>query len=157
MVYLDRARAQGPLASATPGRPQMFTAQFRFQIEGDPFIPYPVGLWTLDGDGLTARRGGAANFVAMRYDAPQVGAVLGTPPSRAVRAWLLVDEHWLRPEQLGRDARLDSRGASYVLVSAHRLYDLCRSSPGRHVIKISPEVPGLTVHAMSFEREAPAP
>ncbi len=158
VIFLDRARvANGPLTSANPGRPEMFVALFRFQIEGEAYTPYPVGLWSLDGDGLTATRGGAANFVAMRYDAAVVGAVLGPPSSGPAKAWILIDERWIDRELLGQDVQLDSQGASYVTVDAPRRYDLVRSGSGSHVIKISPDAPGLTPHSLDFEGEGRRP
>lgn len=139
---------EGPIVGATPGRAQPFTAQFRYQVEGKAYVPYPVGQWTPGGDGLTAARGGADNFVALRYDAGALWAVLGAGPGGAVRVWVLRDERWLPAESLGADARLDARGASYVDVSEPRLYAVCRALAGEHVVKLSPETPGLTVHAL---------
>jgi hypothetical protein len=151
-VHLGRARVQrGPLADTAPGRPVVFAAQIRQQVEGAPYTPYPVGRWILGGDGLTAVRGGAQNFVALRYDAGSLGAVLGPPESGAARVWVLRDEKWLGPEELGEDMRLDGRGASYVDVTEPRLYSLCRETAGQHVVKLSPEEPGVTFYAFTFE------
>jgi hypothetical protein len=152
-VFLGSTRvARGPLANAPPGREQIFTAQFRNQIEGEPFAPYPVGRWRLGAEGARAGRGGAENYLALRYDAGALGAVMSPPAGSAVRVWILRDERWLGPDELGADARLDGRGASYVDVDAPRLYALCTAAPGQHVVKLSPEVPGLTVHALTFDR-----
>lgn len=142
---------EGPLAGATPGRSQSFTAEFRYQVEGRPYVPYPVGLWTPGGDGATAARGGAENFVALRYDAGALWAVLGAPRGEPVRVWVLSDEQWLTADALGADARRDARGASYVDVTEPRLYALCRERAGNHVVKLSPGAPGLTVYALIVE------
>jgi len=142
---------EGPLAGATPGKSQAFTAQFRYQVEGKPYVPYPVGFWTPGGEGATAVRGGAENFVALRYDAGAIWAVLGPPRGQTVRVWVLRDEQWLAGDALGADVRRDERGASYVEVSEPRLYELCRERPGEHVIKLSPAAPGLTVYALIVE------
>jgi hypothetical protein len=139
---------EGPLAGATLGRAAQFTAQFRFQVEGKPYVPYPVGLWSPGGEGLTAARGGAENFVALRYDAGALWAVLSPPPGETVRVWVLRDENWLPAEALGADARLDGRGDSYVEVDEPRLYAICRERAGEHVVKLSPDAPGVTVHAL---------
>jgi hypothetical protein len=156
-VHLGRARvAAGPLTEVLPGRATTFTAQLRYQVEGEAYTPYPVGRWTLGADGLTAARGGAENFVALRYHAGALGAVLGPGESGPVRVWILRDEKWLPPEALGADARLDGRGASYVLVSEPRLYALTREDPGAHLVKLSPEAPGAIVYALTFEPFAPA-
>jgi thiol-disulfide isomerase/thioredoxin len=139
---------EGPLAGASPGRAQSFTAQFRFQVEGAPYVPYPVGLWSPGGDGVTAARSGAENFIALRYDAGALWAVLSPPRGETVRVWVLRDERWLPADALGADARLDGRGNSYVDVDEPRLYAVCRGRPGGHVIKLSPDTPGIVVHAL---------
>jgi hypothetical protein len=140
--------SEGPLAGATLGRPALFTAQFRYQVEGKPYVPYPVGLWSPGAEGLTAGRGGAENFVALRYDAGALWAVLSPPPGETARLWVLRDENWLPADALGADARLDSRGASYVEVDESRLYAVCRERAGEHVVKLSPDAPGVIVHAL---------
>lgn len=153
-VFLGVGRVPGgPLANAESRRAQPFTAQFRFQVEGAPWTPYPVGWWTPDAEGLAAARGGAANFVAMRYDADRVGVVMSPPASGRSRVWILRDEAWLAGGALGADARLDSRGASYVDVTEPRLYFVSRGA-GKHVLKLSPEEPGLAIHAFTFETAA---
>jgi thiol-disulfide isomerase/thioredoxin len=152
VVALGTAYArEGPLADVAPGRPRAFTAQFRYQVEGKPYVPYPVGSWSPGAEGLTAARGGAENFVALRYHAGALWGVLSPPPGGRARLWILSDEAWLPPEGLGADARLDSRGASYVDVDAPRLYSICRGRAGERVVKLSPDVPGMTVHALIVE------
>ena len=151
-VQLGRARVErGPLRSATPGRQTSFTAQLRYQVEGEPYTPYPVGRWTPGADGLTAARGGAENFVALRYDAAALGAVLGPSETGPVRVWILRDERWLTRQEAGADVQLDGRGASFVMVDEPRLYALTRSGRGEHVVKLSPDAPGATVYAFTFE------
>ena len=151
-VHLGRVRVEhGPLATVTPGHPVNFTAQLRYQVEGVPYTPYPVGRWTPGADGLIAARGGAENYVALRYDAGALGAVLGPAESGAVRLWVLRDERWLKPEEAGADVRFDGRGASYVEVNEPRLYALTRPGRGVHMVKLSPDLPGATIYAFTFE------
>ena len=120
-------------------------------VEGKAYVPFPVGLWTPGRDGVTAARGGAENFIALRYDAGALWAVLSPPRGETVRVWLLCDERWLSADALGADARIDGQGASYVDVSEPRLYALCREQAGEHVVKLSPQVPGLTAYALIVE------
>jgi hypothetical protein len=155
-VHLGRARAAGgPLVETLPGQATTFTAQLRYQVEGDDYTPYPVGRWIVGADGATAERGGAENFIALRYHGGALGAVLGPGRSGPVRVWILRDDQWLPPSALGADGRLDGRGASYVLVTEPRLYALTRESAGKHVIKLSPDAPGATFYALTFEPFAP--
>jgi hypothetical protein len=141
---------RGPLANVKPGEPQMFVAPFRFDQEGQSFTPYPVGRWTLRGDGLTAARGGAANFVAIRYDAARVCVVASPPANGAARLWILRDDAWPPADALGEDVKRDARGAAYLEVNESRLYVIARGG-GEHVLKLSPEAPGLTLHALTFD------
>lgn len=152
-VFLGTARVEGgPLANATPGRARTFTAQFRYQEQGEPLVPYPVGRWTPSSEGLTSERGGAAEFVAMRTDGGPVDVVVGPPADgKPARVWVLGDEEWLAPELRGDDVRVDARGATYIEVSAPRLYGLARG-PVR-VLKLSPELPGITFYCFAVGRK----
>lgn len=150
------AQTRGPLGGLAPGPARPFTAQFRHQIEGEAFVPYPVGWWAPRADGLEAARGGATNFVAIRYDAARVGVVVSPPAARTAKLWLLGDEHWLGRDELGADAKQDASGASYVAVGAPGLYLIARGQ-GERVLKISPDEPGTTIHAFTFEGKLPRP
>jgi len=151
VVYLGTARAAaGPLAGAAPGRPQTFTTQFRFQEEGEKEVPYPVGRWTPEAEGVTSARGGAANFIAIRTGEGRVFAVLGPGGGRAGRVWILDGDGWLAPEARGADVRADLRGATYVDVNAPRLYEIVRG--GSHVLRFSPETAGIVFHSFAIAR-----
>ena len=156
-VHLGRARVErGPLAEVPAGSPANFTAQLRYQVEGQPYTPYPVGRWTPAADGLVAARGGAQNFVALRYDAGALSAVLGPPEGSPARVWILRDDKWLTPQEAGADVQIDGRGASYVMVNEPRLYALTRMDRSNHVVKLSPDETGTTIYAFTFEPfEAP--
>ncbi len=155
-IYLGVGRAdEGPLATAHAGRAQPFTAQFRFEVEGKSFVPYPVGWWTPVADGLTSAHGGAATYIALRYEDGALDAVISPPPASQsgqgqARVWILSDERWLPSQALGQDARLDARGASYVDVDEPRLYRIARGA-GTHEVKLSPDAPGVTFHALLVE------
>jgi hypothetical protein len=153
-VSLAPGEARGPLARAKLDESQPFTAQFRFQQEGSIEVPLPIGWWTPRRDGLEAARGGAANFVAIRYDAARVGVVMSPPAGSAARVWVLQDERWIPAGEEGGDVRFDERGASYVEVGEPRLYWIAR---GKHVLKLSPDVPGTRFHAFLFEAAQPRP
>lgn len=153
-IYLGTARvSEGPITGATPGRASAFTAEFRYQVEGKAFVPYPVGWWTPDADGITAARGGPENLLALRYSGGALDAVMAPPAGGKARVWILRDEKWLDAASLGADARLDARGASYVDVDEPRLYSLARGE-GEHVVKLSPDAAGITLHALVIDPAA---
>jgi hypothetical protein len=139
----------GPLRGRAAGQSSVFTAQFRYQESGEPWTPYPVGAWRTGAEGLTATRGGAANFVAIRYSASRAGVVVSPPPGRVARVWILRDDRWPRPDERGEDVTADARGAASVVVSEPRIYWIDQGG-GERVLKLSPDQPGVTVHAFVF-------
>jgi len=152
VVYLGTARAtHGPLAEATSGRAQTFTTQFRFQEEGEAWVPYPVGRWMPGAEALTAERAGAANFIALRTGAGRVFAVIGAPPGRVARVWVLDGDDWLAPGARGDAVREDSRGATFVEVDAPRLYAIARG--GARMLRLSPDVAGLVFYSFAIVPE----
>ena len=150
-VHLGGARVtRGPLAHAPAGLPRAFPAIFRFEVEGESWTPYPVGNWTPGADGVTAADGGASTLMALRYDGPALGVVMSPPASGPVRVWVLRDEGWLDHDDAGADTHFDGRGAAYVMVDQPRLYTIASGGPGEHVVKLSPEQPGVTIYAFTF-------
>jgi len=150
-VYLGVGRVRaGPLTGFSPGTDHTLTAQFRYQEQGEPWAPYPVGRWRAGTEGATALRAGAADFVAIRYSARRAGVVVSPPPGGTGRLWVLCDERWPRAEECGVDVAFDGHGAAYVDVTAPRLYWL-QEGAGERVLKLSPATAGLTVHAFVFE------
>jgi hypothetical protein len=151
VVFLGTSHVRsGPLAGAAPGRTLTYGAQFRYQVEGDPYVPFPVGRWTPTAEGIVAARGGAANFVAIRSRAERVAAVIGPPPGGSSRVWILADDQWLASDARDVDAQVDARGASFVMVTEPRLYWLSKAKAG--VLKLSPDDPGVTFYSFAFDR-----
>jgi hypothetical protein len=151
LVHLGVSRVEhGPLAGRAPGEPVTFTAQFRFQEEGDAYVPYVVGRWIPEIDGVIAARGGAANYVSIRYDGGDAWAVLSPPETNDSRLWILADDEWLTREEAGDDVGFDPRGAAYLLIDRPRIYSIARTR-SRRVLKLSPESPGVTFHSLVFE------
>ncbi|MEO5989911.1 MAG: hypothetical protein ABIU54_04650 [Candidatus Eisenbacteria bacterium] len=150
-VYLGAGRVSGgPLAQLSPGAERTLTAEFRYQEQGQPGVPYPVGRWRAGTEGATSMRAGAADFVSIRYSAHRAAVVVSPPAGGTGRLWVLLDEHWPRSEEAGADVAFDGHGAAYIDVTEPRLYWL-EQGAGERVIKISPATAGLTVHAFVFE------
>ena len=140
---------QGPLRGISAGQERVFTAEFRYQEQGTAWAPYPVGGWRAGTQGITATRGGAANFIAIRYSAGRAGVVVTPPRGETARLWILRDDRWPRPEERDDDAAADTRGAVSVLVTEPRLYWIDHGT-GERVIKLSPETAGVTLNAFVF-------
>ncbi len=150
-IYLGTSREpDGPLAGVAAGVPETFTAEFRYQQEeGRPWVAYPVGAWTPGADGLECRRGGAADFVAIRYSARRAGVIASAHAGGSCRLWVLRDDHWPEADARGEDVTGGANGA-WVNVSEPRLYWLDRAG-GDHLLQVSPEHAGLVIHAFVFD------
>ena len=152
-IYLGAARAEtGPLAGAESGRTETFTAQFRFQEEGQANVAYPVGRWTPNADGIVAARGGPENYISIRTQGT-VWAVLApptVPPGGPARVWILAGTGWLPREGAGEDVRFDARGASYVDIVEPRLYSIARCA-SECTLKLSPDVAGVAYFSFLVE------
>ena len=141
--------AGGPLSGATPGEATTFTAQFRYQEEGESYTPYLVGRWTPSAEGVTSARGGASDFLSVRGKGGEVWAVLAPPASGTSRVWILAEDAWLPADESGADVHHDARGASYVDVAEPRLYSIAHLEHPR-TLKLSPDGAGLTVYELDF-------
>lgn len=151
-VYLGAARAQaGPLAGAQSGRTETFTAQFRFQEEGQVNVAYPVGRWTPNADGIVAARGGPENYITIRTSGA-IWAVLSPPMpgGKPARVWVLAGSGWLEPDRAGSDVRFDARGASYIDVAEPRLYSIARCT-SECTLRLSPDVEGIEYYSFVVE------
>ena len=140
------AVSAGPFHGVPVGHEQIYSAEFRYQEQGQGDVPYPLGGWRMGADGVTATRGGAAEVLSIKYSAGRAGVVLSPPADGPVRVWLLHDERWPVARDRDEDIQTDSRGAAFVDVREPRLYWIDRGS-GERVLKLSPDRAGLTVHA----------
>lgn len=151
VVRLGAGEARdGPLKGLPAGYEGVFTAEFRYQEQGRRWTAFPVGGWRVRADGLEATRGGAANFTAIRYSAARAGVVVSPPPGARARLWILLDDHWPAADRRGADVAADAQGAAYVDVAAPGLYWI-EQGRGERVLKLSPDQPGVTLHALVFE------
>ncbi|MFN8587408.1 MAG: hypothetical protein U0704_06360 [Candidatus Eisenbacteria bacterium] len=141
--------ADGPLARLANGAEEVFVAPLRHEEQGHAWTPYPVGGWRSGREGLTSTRAGAANFVAIRYSAGRAGVVLSPPDGASARVWVLRNDQWPRAQDRDADVRTDGHGAASIEVRESRLYWFDRGS-GERVVKLSPDVAGVTIHAFVF-------
>ena len=142
---------RGPLANAAPEQPATFVTQTRAEEEGRSWVPVPVGRWTPRAGGLESTRGGAANFLAIRYHAARVGVVVSPPAGTRARIWILRDDAWVAGNVRGRDLEVATDGATFVDVDEPRLLVPIEKDSGWHVLKLSPDIPGVELHALTFD------
>lgn len=139
----------GPLASIAAGTEQVFVAPMRYEEQGAPWVPMPVGAWRVVSGGLTATRAGAANFVSIRYSAGRAGVVVSPPPGSSARLWILRDDQWPAAQDRDEDVVTGDHGAACIEVREARLYWFDRGA-GERVVKLSPDAAGVTLHAFVF-------
>ena len=139
----------GPLRALAAGHEHVFTAEFRYQESGSTWVPFPVGGWRTGSEGLMATRGGAANFIAIRYSAGRAGVVVTPPPGAIARLWSLRDDRWPTLEERGEDVVVGGRETASVVVTRPGIYWLDKGD-GERVLKISPEKAGVMVNAFVF-------
>jgi len=65
----------------------------------------------------------------------------------------MCDDGWIPVADRGDDVRTDSRGATYVQVDEPRAYALVRATARAHVLRLSPEAPGVTYYEFLFGAE----
>jgi hypothetical protein len=149
-VWLGAGRVEGgPLRDLSAGHTRVFTAEFRYQEQGRAWTPYPVGGWRTGTEGVTSTRGGAANFMAIRYSAGRAGVVVTPPAGQSARVWILRDDRWPDPEHRDEDVVGDALGTAWIEVREPRIYWIDRGG-GDRVIKLSPELAGVTLNAFVF-------
>mgnify|MGYP003694434345 CR=1 FL=1 len=133
-----------------PGQTTTFTAQFRFQEEGPSYTPVPVGRWTTSADGITAARGGAGDYVVIRYNGGQVWAVLAPPATGASRSVDPVRRPNGSPRTNAAPTSSSTPAAApYVDVTEPRVYAIASTGRG-HVLRVSPDAPGVTLYEFAF-------
>ncbi len=144
--------ARGPLAKARAGETHAFTPALEFQVEQGDGVPVPVGRWFTGSEALRSARGSAEDYLALRYHAGDVYAVMGAAQGAEGKVWVLQDDRWLSKGELGADARQDDRGASSVVLDQPRVYHVVSNrTAGSHVLKLQPDRPGLDLYQFYFD------
>ena len=149
-VPLGAGRVEdGPLRALSAGHERVFKSELRSQERGSAWAPIPMGSWRTGSEGLTATRGGAANFIAIRYSAGRAGVVVTPPPGAIARLRILRDDRWPTLEERGEDVWAGGRETVSIVVTRPGIYWIDKGG-GERVLKISPEEAGVTVNAFVF-------
>ena len=95
---------------------------------------------------------GADDYVALRYHAINVVAVLKPEAGKTVTVYVDQDGKTLAKEDAGTDIRYDDSGRAYATVDAPREYDLVRDRRfGTHDLELHPVQYGFGVYTFDFE------
>lgn len=91
-----------------------------------PHRLYFQGQWSVEPERIRHARttDGLDDYLALKYAAKSVNAVLTSDSGDPYRVYLTVDGALLTPENAGADVQWDENGASYILVDVPRMYGL---------------------------------
>jgi thiol-disulfide isomerase/thioredoxin len=117
---------------------------------------YLQGFWHLTSEAAVS--GGNDGYLALRYHAIQVVAVMKPENGAQVRVDVTQDGAPVAKSDAGNDLRYDPEGRSYVSVDSPRAYDIVVNARfGEHRLKLSPRAYGLGIYDFAFESCAVSP
>ena len=114
---------------------------------------YLEGLWrnTLESLVHAQETENYEDYIAIRFYATSVNAVMAPVDSESFPVRLTLDEAPLGPDIAGVDVMVDEDGNSYVLVDEARMYSLVDASEfGGHELKLSSNSPEFSLFAFTF-------
>jgi hypothetical protein len=118
----------------------------------DGFI-YPHGAWLQDPESLrhTRRTASPEDYIAIKYHALGVNAVLKPEGGKPVRLYVEHDGKPVAKEDKGEDIRFDDAGKSYVLIDQPRMYSLIKNAKyGERALKLLTADANLGLYAFTF-------
>jgi hypothetical protein len=93
----------------------------------------------------------ADDYLAIRYHALGVNAVMRSTDGRPLRVYLRQNQAPLSREDAGDDVRFDGEGRAYVTVDAPRMYSLVKNRKfGYRVLQLSSVSDTLALYAFTF-------
>jgi thiol-disulfide isomerase/thioredoxin len=111
---------------------------------------YLQGYWRTTSE--AAISGESDGFLALRYHAIEVEAVLKPENGGSVRVGVMQDGKPVAESDAGKDLRYDDRGRSFVEVNAPRAYELVTNAQfGQHTLQLFPKRDGLGIYDFAFE------
>ncbi len=107
------------------------------------------GYWHLTAEAAVS--GESGGYLALRYHAIQLVAVIKPESGRTTRVEVTQDGKPVPKEAAGKDLRYDA-GGSYVTVDAPRAYDIIMNARyGQHEIRLAPKGEGVGFYDFAFE------
>jgi thiol-disulfide isomerase/thioredoxin len=153
-LYLgwQRGGHEGTLANREGYRPGR-TVTYRDPGDWEDGMVYLQGSWKNNHEALVSTRASSAprDYLAIRYHALEVNAVLRPETGRPVRIWVFHDDKPVAKKDAGADIRYDSQGRSYVLMDQPRMYRLIKNAEfGQHNLKLAPAAAGMGIYTFTF-------
>lgn len=136
-------------------------ANFAAPEDLEPHHIYFQGPWLVEAERTKHARvtGDYADYIALKYSAKSVNAVLTSDTGEAYRVRVTLDGEYLTEANKGADIRIGEAGESYLLVDEPRLYAII-DSPAytqRQELRLSSNSPDFGLFAFTFGiyREGP--
>lgn len=141
----ERSQGFGNGSTCVPGSCNHYVDQ----ASHDDNVAYLDGDWVQEKESVRKEKEDVG-YVAMRYTAKSVNAVMRPYDGRKHRVYVFLDGQPLDRTAAGRDVKIDRTG-SYVIVDAADMYELVETEKmGTHEIKLQSDSDGFTVHAFTF-------
>lgn len=117
----------------------------------DGFI-YARGSWRNEAEAMihARRTSELEDYIAIRYHAIEVNAVIKPEIGEPYRVWVKQDDDWLVPDDAGSDIKFDE-GRSYLEITEPRMYRIVNNAEyGTHDLQLSSTSDGFGIYAFTF-------
>jgi thiol-disulfide isomerase/thioredoxin len=148
----ERGGLEGTLGNREGYHPER-TFGYRDPGSHEDGLLYAQGSWRSTAEALISSRDSPypRDWIALRYHAIGVNAVLKPEASAANRVWVYQDGAPVGREDAGEDLQFDAAGRSFVLVDRPRMYSLIKNRQfGHHALRLAVSKPGLGLYAFTF-------
>jgi thiol-disulfide isomerase/thioredoxin len=158
-----------PGAVCYPVTPELYAGSLRGQLgsrstpggaalyddpgEHEDGVIYPQGAWQQGRETLmhTRQTSTPQDYIALRYHALGVNAVLKPERGKPIRLDVQHDGKPVAKTDKGQDVRYDAAGKSYVLVDQPRMYSLVKNAKfGQRELKLLAAEEGLGLYSFTF-------
>jgi thiol-disulfide isomerase/thioredoxin len=153
-LYLgyERGTHEGTLANREgyqPGR----TVTYKDPGRWEDGMVYLQGPWKNGGEALISTRANPTprDYIAIKYHALEVNAVLRPEHGRPLKVWVFHDGKPVARKDKGADIRYDAQGRSFVLLDQPKMYNFIKNAEfGQRTLRLAPDGPGMGIYTFTF-------
>jgi thiol-disulfide isomerase/thioredoxin len=114
-------------------------------------VPVLSGEWRATSESVRHTGAGTADYVALKYHALDLYAVVKPEAGSPVRVVVTQDGKPLPRGDKGADVQYDAEGQSYLTVDQPRMYHVAHNAKwGNHVLRLSPSSDGFGLYSYTF-------
>lgn len=149
-MYLGYLRGHiGNAGEALPETEEAFTDG----ADHEAGVAYLHGHWRISGECVEHTRSlpAATEYLALRYQAFSVNAVMGALDDREVTVEVLYDGKPVPASMAGKDLVIDDMGNTHVHVSVHRMYEMISADHFHDAaLKLALKHAGVKIYSFTF-------